>query len=117
MHPFYGPSGRLLGGGRLSGPSLRDRTPSGGGASSGGDTWVGLVSMAAYLGFWAVALVIGRRTAERYVAVLRPGHPAPDPALALLRERFARGDLTVEEFWAAKDVLDRSVDTATRDVS
>jgi hypothetical protein len=41
VHPFYAPSGRLM-----SGARQRD---------------AGLISMAAYLAFWAVALVVAKR--------------------------------------------------------
>lgn len=80
MHPFYGPSGRLVGG-------------------RGSDV-TGLVSMAAYLAFWAGALVIGMRELNaRFPRV--PGPSAQrDPALAVLRERYARGELDREQFLA-----------------
>lgn len=80
MHPFYGPNSRFL--------SRRDS----------GVT--GLVSMAAYLAFWAGALVL----AQRELDARWPRHPRPpaasDPAVAVLRERFARGEIDEVEFLA-----------------
>jgi putative membrane protein len=87
MHPFYSPSARLVGGRESS--------------------TAGLVSMAAYLAFWAVAIGLARR--ELDARFPRGGRaaatPATDPAVALLRERFARGEIDVEEFRARLDVL------------
>jgi hypothetical protein len=67
MHPFCRPSARLMG--------QRDSASA------------GLLSMAAYLAFWAVIVgITGRALDERLPAgPLRPSRP--DPALALLRER------------------------------
>jgi putative membrane protein len=82
MHPFYSPSARLVGGRESS--------------------TAGLVSMAAYLAFWAVAIGLARR--ELDARLPRGGRaaapPAADPAVTLLRERFARGEIDVEEFRA-----------------
>lgn len=90
VHPFYGPSRRLV---------------------SGGETGLsGLVSMAAYLAFWAAALVVAKREVDaRWPR--RPGSPGAvgearaDPALAVLRERFARGELDEAAFRAMAEVL------------
>jgi len=90
MHPFYGPSGRLV-----SDPDSRG---------------AGWVSMAAYLAFWAAALVVAKREVDaRWPR--RPGSPGAvgearaDPALAVLRERFARGELDEAAFRAMAEVL------------
>jgi uncharacterized membrane protein len=56
--------------------------------------------MAAYLAFWAGALVIGMRELNaRFPRVQQP-RPQLDPALAVLRERYARGELDREQFLA-----------------
>jgi hypothetical protein len=83
MHPFYGPSARLLGG---SASREDDR----------GAQVAGLVSMAAYLAFWAGAVALGVRILnERFprerAGALKPG--AGDPAVAELRLRYARGEV------------------------
>jgi hypothetical protein len=85
VHPFYGPSGRLL-----SGRDARRE---------------GLLSMAAYLAFWGAALVVAKRELDRRW----PPHPRvdadADPAMAVLRTRFARGELDESQFRAMADVL------------
>lgn len=84
MHPFYGPNDRLL--------------------SRPGSRAAGLASMAAYLAFWAVALVVAKR--ELDARFPRGGRPEPhDRALAVLRERFARGDIDEARFRAMVRVL------------
>jgi putative membrane protein len=78
MHPFYGPSARLVGEGRT--------------------TVAGLVSMAAYLAFWAGVVVMAKRELDarlpRYAQPARQG----DDALAVLRARYARGEIDREAF-------------------
>lgn len=118
MHPFYGPSARLLG----------ERSQV-----------AGLVSMAAYLAFWAAAVGIGLRMVRDRLpagAGLTPGGagvpsggagaapggagPTPttadwsaramDPALAVLRERYARGDVDRAQFLLIRADLSASPD-------
>ena len=88
MHPFYGPSDRLLSGNESRG--------------------AGLASMAAYLAFWAVALVVAKR--ELDARFPRGGGPADhgDHARAILRERFARGDIDESAYRAMRRVLDEA---------
>jgi uncharacterized membrane protein len=83
MHPFYGPSARAL---------------------SGRDTsTAGLVSMSAYLAFWGVVVALGWRELEARFP--RRRGDIPDPAMAALRERYARGELGEAEFLRMRDVL------------
>jgi putative membrane protein len=78
MHPFYGPSARLVGRRESSLP--------------------GLVSMAAYLAFWAVAIAVAKHELDaRFPRPVRPPAGA-DPAVALLRERLARGEIDVDDY-------------------
>jgi putative membrane protein len=88
VHPFYGPSGRLLSG--------RDARME------------GLLSMAAYLAFWGAALVVAKRELDRRW----PPRPRPDadavPAIEVLRSRFARGELEESQFRAMVDVLNEA---------
>ncbi len=82
MHPFYGPSGRLLAGG--SGRSE------------------GIASMAAYLAFWAVVVVVAKRELDvRWPrGAARPG--SGDPAVEALRVRYARGEIDRDDFLAMR---------------
>lgn len=86
VHPFYGPSARLVAG--------------------GGSRAAGMVSMAAYLGFWAVALVIAKRELDARFPRGRHVATGTDPAMVLLRERFARGDIDEQQFRSMAHVLD-----------
>ena len=93
VHPFYGPSGRLL--------------------SGSGSRVTGLISMAAYLAFWAAALVVAKRELDaRWPKGQRAG-ARDDPAMAVLRERFARGELDESQFRAMSRILDEGPDVAS----
>lgn len=89
MHPYYGPSARALG-------------------ESRGPAFAGLVSMAAYLAFWALALGAAKREVDARFP-RQPRRAEPDPALAVLRERFARGEIDADQLQAMVAVL-RSVE-------
>ena len=96
MHPFYGPSGRLL-------------------ADRSGRT-EGIVSMAAYLAFWAVVVAVAKREMDlrwpRDAMRTGPGGRASgdsvagrtvtDPALEALRLRYARGEVDRDTFLAMR---------------
>lgn len=86
MHPFYAPSERLLRGADARG--------------------AGLVSMAAYLGFWAVALVIAKRELDaRFPRGGGHSDAAEDRSLLILRERFAAGEIDEAQYQAMRRVL------------
>ncbi len=55
---------------------------------------------------WALAIVIrgGYRRDDHGPTMRDPSRPSPHD---ILRERFARGEITEEQFEAAKKVLDR----------
>ncbi|SDB93562.1 putative membrane protein [Raineyella antarctica] len=89
MHPFYEPNARQLAG--------------------RGTSASGLLSMAAYLAFWAVALVIVRREVDARFPKGRISQP--DTAMVLLRERFARGEIDQDQFRAMTAVLQRPAPT------
>lgn len=78
MHPFYGPSSRLLG--------------------QENNQWVGLSSMIMYLLFWAGAILIGVRLVKRYAIRIVDLRVREDSAMAILRERYAKGEIDSEEF-------------------
>ena len=67
--------------------------------------WIGMIAM---LVFWfgLIALVVW--AVGRAVGAGRPvvsDRPREDPALRILSERFARGEITEDEYRKAKDVL------------
>ena len=96
MHPFYGPSGRLL-------------------ADRSGRT-EGIVSMAAYLAFWAVVVAVAKREMDlrwprdalrtahggRASGDSAAGRTVTDPALEALRLRYARGEVDRDTFLAMR---------------
>ena len=90
MHPFYGPSARLLAG--------------------RGTSTSGLLSMAAYLAFWAVALAIAKREVDARFPKGRSFPEPPDTAMTLLRERFARGEIDQAQFRSMAAVLQTAPD-------
>ena len=95
MHPFYGPSGRLM--------ADRAGRPE------------GIASMAAYLAFWAVVVAVAKREMDlrwpRNEMRTADGGRASgdsvavptvitDPALEVLRLRYARGEVDRDTFLA-----------------
>jgi hypothetical protein len=102
MHPFYGPSGRLL-------------------ADRSGRT-EGIASMAAYLAFWAVVVAVAKREmdlrwprnpvptaqGDRAIGDSDAGRTVTDPALEALRLRYARGEVDRDTFLAMRADLGAS---------
>ena len=85
MHPFYEPNRRLL--------HNRDTRAE------------GLISMIAYLLFWAAAVPVAIRALKRYSAPPASGDAEHDPAIAVLRIRLARGEIDVDEYHQRIDAL------------
>jgi len=57
--------------------------------------------MAAYLAFWAAVVVVAKRELDaRWPSALRPA--VDDPALAVLRTRYARGEVDRDTFMAMR---------------
>lgn len=72
-------------------------------------TWAGMVSMAAYLTFWAVVVTVAARQLQRRFPLGTPlDVPVRDRAMTVLRERYARGDLDREQFLQMGDDLRRT---------
>ena len=91
MHPFYGPSQRLL----AARPGQGERA----------GRVEGLASMAAYLAFWAVVVVVAKRELDqrwpRESVRPAPGD-LPDAAIEALRMRYARGEIDRDTFQAMR---------------
>lgn len=80
MHPYYSPMGS--------------------------STRAGMVSMAAYLTFWAVVVAMASRELRRRLPGGTPLRAsARDGALGVLRDRYARGDLDRAAFLQMVDDL------------
>ena len=80
MHPYYSPAGA--------------------------STRAGLVSMGAYLMFWAVVVAVAARELQRRLprgSTL--GASTRDDALAVLRDRYARGEVDRDQFLQMVDDL------------
>ncbi len=86
MHPFYEHSAALL--------ARHDSRV------------LGVVSMAAYLLFWAAAIPVALRMLRH--ALQPAGRPVTDdPAVELVRARYARGEIDRAELLERTDVLRR----------
>jgi putative membrane protein len=88
MHPFYGPSSILF--------------------SQNNTWWAGIISMAMYLLFWGVVVIIAARMARKYLAGGGIMRPKEDTAIKILRERYARGEIEFEEFVKKKADLEHN---------
>ncbi len=78
MHPFYGFSSQLV--------------------QDSNYWWLGLASMAMYLLFWAVAIIIAVRFVKEHF--LQKEFPTREggSAISILCERYARGEIDPHEF-------------------
>jgi len=63
--------------------------------------------MLLYLLFWAVVCLIAYRMLRQHLPSLRTGR-AQDRAVQILRERFARGEISSEQYQEMLAVLDKS---------
>lgn len=64
----------------------------------------------AWMLIWVAALLVAV-----WLVVRAPSQgPAPDDAVAILRARFARGELTADEFERALRLLDTTTDQSQR---
>lgn len=88
IHPFYGPSAQLL----------ADR-----------DTAVtGLLTMGAYLAFWAAAVAIALRRLDRRFSPPGASAAVRDEAIALARVRYARGEIDAAQLRSMVAVLQQT---------
>lgn len=85
MHPFYSANSQLL--------------------SEENSAWIGLLSMAMYLLFWAAVLVIVVRIFKKYFVRNGRLKVGRDTAMDILRERYAKGEIDVETFRKMKAEL------------
>lgn len=64
--------------------------------------------MAAYLAFWGAALIVARRELDRRWPPRPRIRGDADPAMTVLRSRFARGEIDESQFRAMADVLNEA---------
>jgi putative membrane protein len=88
MHPFYGPSSQFL--------------------QEGNFWWLGLASMAMYLLFWAIVIIIAVKIIKKYFINADRPKAKEDTAMIFLRERYAKGEINAEEFKQMKADLNES---------
>lgn len=86
MHPFYGPNSEMM----------KEKK----------SMYLGLVSMAMYLFFWAAALVIAFRLFNKYFHRSRSQNMIDEDALEILRKRYASGEINEKEFAKKKSELE-----------
>lgn len=86
MHPYYGSSNLFF--------------------EEGNYWWLGLASMAMYLLFWTIVIVIAIRLFKKLYE--RTDHPraSEDNAMMILRERYAKGEIDADEFRQKKADLE-----------
>ena len=89
MHPFYEPSSQLL--------------------LNGNYWWIGLVSMAMCLLFWAVVMIIAYIIFKKHFMRQSSHTDNSDQAMSILRERYAKGEINAEEFKQKKADLENTV--------
>lgn len=73
----------------------------------GGWAWAGMILMVV-LGVLVVALLLASvlGAGSRFPATPRGGEARDDRALAILRERYARGEISAEEYRQARETLE-----------
>lgn len=67
--------------------------------------WMGWLPLAAHLIFWIVIVVLAVVLWRRHGSKVRMMQKQNDPALLILRERYALGEIETEEFNARKQDL------------
>lgn len=86
MRGFYGPGSNFL--------------------AQGNFMWMGLFSMIIQLLFWVVVIYIAVKLFKKYSNGLGDSKVTEDTAMAILRERFAKGEIDAEEFRLRKTQLE-----------
>ena len=86
-----------------SGPVMREFGH--GFMANGQNGWMGFLPLAAHLIFWIVIIVLAVILLRRYGSKIRMMHKQNDPALLILRQRYALGEIDTEEFNQRKQDL------------
>lgn len=67
--------------------------------------WMSFIPMAVHLVFWIVVIIVALILFRRHGAKIHKMHKENDPALKILRERYALGEIETEEFERRKQDL------------
>ena len=70
--------------------------------------WWGLIPLACHLIFMSILVILAVVIRRRHAAKVRMIQKQNDPALLLLRERYAQGEIDTEEFNRRKEDLSPS---------
>ena len=73
--------------------------------ANGQSGWMGLLPLAGHLIFWIGIIVLAVILLSRHGSKVRMMQKQNDPALLLLRERYALGEIDTEEFNQRKQDL------------
>lgn len=73
--------------------------------ANGQNGWMGLLFLAAHLIFWIVIVVLAVILLRRHGSKVRMMQKQNEPALLILRERYALGEIDTEEFNQRKQDL------------
>lgn len=87
MHPFYGAGIELT--------------------QDSNMWWLNLISMAMYLFFWAVVIIIAFKLYRKHIKNPNNERTKEDSAIQILRVRYAKGEIDSEEFNKIKSDLDQ----------
>lgn len=88
MHPFYGAAIELT--------------------QDNNMWWLNLISMAMYLIFWAVVIIIAFKIYRNHFKNPNRQMTKEDSAIQILRERYAKGEIDSEEYKKIKSDLEQS---------
>lgn len=67
--------------------------------------WMSFIPLAVHLVFWVLIIIMALIFFRRHSAKLSKMHKENDPALRILRERYALGEIETEEFERRKQDL------------
>lgn len=76
-----------------------------GNCGAGNYWWMGLIGMALHFVFWIAIIAIVWGLIKRFGSHSWGGHSSSDNALAILSERFAKGEIDSEEYTRRKESL------------
>ncbi|NLI91542.1 MAG: hypothetical protein GX434_04850 [Peptococcaceae bacterium] len=76
--------------------------------SQGNFWWMGVASMIIHLLFWGVVIFLAVKFLKKYLERADRKRVNEDSAMMILRERFAKGEIELEEFKQRKAELEQA---------